>query len=111
MVYLQLISTYPFLAVFHLYSVILQHHLLSRKCTSTASPWRAVTMHHKDLVEELKKLEIRSALLDETKDQDSSEGGGPGRGAVGVKSLTTREALPIRVPTLQMTACTAFSNL
>ena len=64
-----------------------------------------------DLVEELKKLGIRSALLDETKDQDSSEGGGPGRGAVGVKSLTTREALPIRVPTLEMTACTASSNL
>uniref|UniRef100_A0A8C2PAZ6 Uncharacterized protein n=1 Tax=Capra hircus TaxID=9925 RepID=A0A8C2PAZ6_CAPHI len=61
------------------YNVLDDPHPPSCKCTSTASLWWAAgccdvlpQMHqNEDLVEELKKLGIHSALLDETKDQDS----------------------------------------
>lgn len=71
----------------------------SRKCTSTVSSWGAVTMHqNRDLVEELKKLEIRSARLDKTNDQDSNEGGWPRRGAVGVRVSPPKKPYPFRFP-------------
>lgn len=52
-------------------------------------------------MEELKKLGVH--LPSEMKDQDSVREGGPGE-EPGWQSLTSREALPILFPTLQVTA-------
>lgn len=64
-----------------------------------------------DTVEELKKLGIRSALLDEAKGQDRSEGRKPRARNAGVR-VSPPEKLPlIQVPLFQMTACAGSSSL